>query len=302
MKIKKIIKLFIPPIIVIFINLFKKKEKETTSIHPFYSTISNHKKKSDKIIILGNGPSLKKQLANSIDILKSNVCVCVNSFVLTEFYSIIKPKVYMLIDPSFFAQCAVPEIEQEHISIFDNLFSKTTWDVDLVVCSRYKDNDRILKLKENQHINILFINRENYDTFTSKEEQFKLFNQNKIEIPAQTVINTAVYLGIFWRYKKVILIGADTSWHEDMKVDQKTNVVYSNDEHFYDSKKRIFYSDTLQTIPSKLHQEFFAIAKALEYYCLLREYADYNSVFVYNASGKSWIDAFERKELSDFKL
>jgi hypothetical protein len=206
----------------------------------------------------------------------------------------------MLIDPSFFVQCAVAEIEQEHISVFDNLFSKTIWDVDLVVCSKYKGNDRILKLKGNHHINVLFINQNNYNTFNTKEEQFELFNKNKIEFPAQTVLNTAVYLSIFWKYKNIILIGADTSWHEDIKVDQKTNVVYSNDEHFYDSKKRILYSDTIQTIPSKLHQEFFAIAKALEYYCFLREYADYNSVSVYNASEKSWIDAFERRKLSDF--
>jgi gamma-glutamylcyclotransferase (GGCT)/AIG2-like uncharacterized protein YtfP len=298
MKIKQIIKLFIPPIIIYFINLFRNNKKE--NILPFYSTINNHKKNTDKIIILGNGPSLKNQLANSIDILKSNQCVCVNSFVLTEYYSIIKPRVYLLIDPSFFVQCAVLEIEQEHISVFNNLFIKTTWNVDLVVSSKYKDNDRILKLKENHHINILFINQDDYIAFNTKEEQFKLLNKNKIRFPAQTVLNTAVYLCIFWKYKNIILLGADTSWHEELRIDQKTNILYINDEHFYGTKKRIIYSDTLQTIPSKLHQELFAIARALEYYCLLREYADYNSVFVYNASEKSWIDAFERKELESF--
>ena len=297
MKIKSFLRLLIPPIFFHALNLIRKYK----NLPLFYSTINKHKKTTDTIIILGNGPSLKNQLINSIDILKSNICICVNSFVLTEYYSIIKPKVYLLIDPGYFVQCAVPETEQEHISVFDNLFSKTTWDIDLIVCSRYKNNERILKLKENQNINVLFINQDEYSTYNTKEEQFELFNKNKIGVPAQTVINTAIYLGIFWRYKTVVLIGADTSWHEDIKVDQKTNVIYSNDEHFYDSKKRILYSDTLQTIPSKLHQEFFAIARALEYYWLLREYADYNSVSVYNASEKSWIDAFERKELNDFQ-
>jgi hypothetical protein len=300
MTIKKIIKLFIPPILLVFINLFKKKEKENTSIPLFYSTINNHKKNADKIIILGNGPSLKKQLANSIDILKSNVCVCVNSFVLTEYYSIIKPRVYLLIDPSFFVQCAVSEIEQEHISVFDNLFSKTTWDMDMVVCNRYKNNDRIIKLIKNPYINVLFINQDEYGTFTTKEEQFNLFNQNKIGVPAQTVINTAVYLGIFWRYKTVILIGADSSWHEELLLDQESNILYIKDEHFYGNKKRIIYIDPETKTPCKMHEQFSSLTNAFKMYWLLREYADYNSVSVINASEKSWIDAFERKKLNYF--
>jgi hypothetical protein len=297
MTIRKIIKAFIPPIIFYIINLFRKNK----DLPPFYSTIHKHNKTSDKIIILGNGPSLKAQLANSIDILKSNVCVCVNKFVLTEYYSIIKPRVYVLIDPAWFEQCIVPELEKEIISVFDNLFSKTTWDMDLVVCSRYGNNDRILKLISNPHINVLFINQDNYRIFSTKEEQFELFNKNKISVPANTVLNTAIYLGIFWRYRTIIIIGADFSGHEALRLDQKTNVLYIEDEHFYGSRRIMLYADSMRTIPGKLHQDLFAVAGALENLWLLREYADYNSVSVYNASGKSWIDAFERKELDDFQ-
>ena len=293
------IKLFIPPILIYIIKLFRKNNKEKMT--SYYSTINNHKKTSDKIIILGNGPSLKKQLVDSIDIFKSNVCVCVNSFVLTEYYSIIKPRVYLLIDPGFFVVNADHQNEKQNISVFDSLFSKTTWNIDLVVCSRYKNNDRIIKLITNPHINVLFINQDNYNTFNTKEEQFELFNQNKIEVPAQTVLNTAVYLGIFWHYKTVILIGADTSWHEELLLDQENNILYLKDEHFYGNKKRIIYIDPETKTPCKMHEQFNSLTNAFKMYWLLREYADYNSVSVINASEKSWIDAFERKKLIDFK-
>jgi len=296
-KIKNILKSFIPPIFLYILNFLTRNK----GLPPFYSTIDRHIKTSDKIIILGNGPSLKAQLTNSIDILKSNICVCVNSFVLTEYYSIIKPKVYILIDPAYFEGYAVPEVDKEIITVLDNLVSKTTWDIDLIVCSKYKNNDRVQKLISNPHINVLFINLDKYDTFYSKEKQFELFNKNKIEAPSQTVLNTAVYLSIFWRYKTIILIGADTSWHEEVRIDQETNELYYEDEHFYGLQKRISYNNPKIKIPNRLHQDFFAIARALEYYWLLREYADYNYVSVYNASEKSWIDAFERKKLTDFK-
>jgi len=294
MTIKKIIKLFIPPIFISFFRLFRKKNIENISLPSFYSTINNHSKKTDKIIILGNGPSLKSQLTNTIDFLKSNVCVCVNSFVSTEYYSIIKPKVYLLIDPNLFTVNADHESEKNRISIFDNIFSKTTWYMDLVVCNKYKNNDRIIKLKENKNINVLFINLDNYYTYNTKEERFELFNKNLIEAPAQTVINTAVYLGIFWRYKTIILIGADTSLHEEIKIDQKSNVLFIEDKHFYGTKQRLIYKDSEQTIPFKIHELLHSIANMFELYWLLREYADFNNVKVLNASLNSYIDAFER--------
>jgi hypothetical protein len=126
--------------------------------------------------------------------------------------------------------------------------------------------------------------------YENKIYQFDLYNKNKISVPAQTVLNTAVYLAVFWRYKNIVLIGADTSWHEELQVDQETNILYFDDEHFYETK---------QSIPSKIHEQFFCLARVFENYCLLREYADYNSVSVFNASEKSWIDAFERKKLKN---
>ena len=115
------------------------------------------------------------------------------------------------------------------------------------------------------------------------------------------VLNTAVHLGIKLRYSKIYLLGADTSWHENYELDQKTNVLYSIDTHFYGKRKLPLYLDSEETLPSKLHLELSMVAKALGSYWTLLEYSKYAHVNIYNASEYSWIDAFPRSTISDCK-
>ena len=297
MKIKKILKMFIPPIFLSTIRLFRKNK----IIPQFYSTIDKHIKTSDTIIILGNGPSLKLELDKHLDYFKLKTCLCVNYFVLTDFYSIIKPKIYLLMDPNLFITNNNIKNEEGATQIFKELLSKTTWNMDLIVGSRYINNKIVLSLSKNTNINILFINQEDINKYGTKEEQFKLFNLNKIAVPAQNVINTAVYLGIFWRYKNIIMIGADTSFHEEIMIDQITNTLYIEDKHFYGTKKRLIYKDDKQTVPFKIHELFQCFTNVFNNYWLLREYADYNLVKVFNASSKSYIDSFERITIEEYK-
>jgi hypothetical protein len=247
--------------------------------------------------VLGNGPSLKKTLEESLDVLKSTVCVCVNYFVNTEYYTRIKPLVYVLADPMFFCPVADHNTEEMNIKMWHELIEKTTWKMDFIVSSQYRNNDRVCRLRDNKNINVLFFNQLDCSSFRNKKMQFVLFNKNKLAPPAQTVLNTALYMCIFWRYKNIVLIGADTSWHEELKVNQKTNVLFFENKHFYETKGMLLYKDVKKTIPEKTYEYFYNIARALELYWLLREYAEFNSVKVYNASSKSYIDAFERMDI-----
>jgi hypothetical protein len=292
--IKESLKLFIPPVVLQTIKAFKNKCN-------FYSTIHGHIKTSDTILVLGNGPSLKKQLEESLLLLKSVPCICVNHFVQTEYYTQIRPRVYVLADPNFFIPVAIQDTEEKNMKTWRDLTAKTSWNMDVIVSSQYRNNDRLGKLKTNSYINILFINMYDCAIYWSKKKQFELFNANKIFAPSQTVLNTAVYLAIFWRYKNIVLLGADTSWHEEIRVDQKTNELFYESVHFYGTKRKKCYKDAEQTIPVKVHEEFYGTGKAFELYWLLREYAEFNSVKVFNASAKSYIDAFERMSLDDIQ-
>ena len=295
---KFILKQLIPPF---FITIIKNLYFKIGKTKYFLSSIHEHMKKSDTILILGNGPSLKQQLDNNISILSSYPLICVNHFVSTSYYCKIKPSIYVLADPNLFLENPPPSLFEVNENMWKNLYELTSWKIEIIIPSQFKDNYRIKYISKNNYIKILFYNNMiDLIDYKNKDTQFKYFNKNKLKTPAQTVLNTAVFLAIFWKYKNIVLLGADTSWHKELNIDQDTNKLYIYDEHFYDNKKRFIYKDMEETIPIKLHEEFRAICIALENYWLLRDYAKYNSVTVYNASSVSWIDAFERISLDKF--
>lgn len=102
-------------------------------------------------------------------------------------------------------------------------------------------------------------------------------------------------------YKETYLIGADTSFIQDIYVGQKDNVLYTVDTHFY--KNKDVYDCDFE--PEKHGRKFGmdmekfldSVYKMFQSYKELRQYADWKMVKVYNASEYSLIDCFERKKL-----
>ena len=295
--IKQIIKLFIPPFF-LRIKGFLKKSK----MKDFYSDIGTIKKCADKLLILGNGPSLKSSLQKYMSSFKRGDydILVVNNIVYDDCYGKIKPRFHMYFDPNLFAPLeTLSEFLKIDAEKFVSTFlKKINWDVYFIVPISAKDSWVIDRIKENTYIHPIFINNYNFATFNSKEEKFKLWDKNLIGVPAQTVLNTCLYFGIAKRYKEIYLFGADTNWIEQIRVDQNTNQVYTIDEHFYGKVTRPLFNDVEGKIPSRLHEELYSCARASESYWDLKAYADYAGVKVYNASEYSLIDAFERKKLS----
>ncbi len=298
MSIKSIIKLFIPPIfykIKYYLFNFKNIKKRGKYI----STVNSIKKHSDKLIIIGNGPSLNESIKNYKEDIMRYDCMVVNHFCETEYYSLIKPQYYLLADPNFFGDInKYSDWQKERVNNFiEKLLKNTKWDIDLVVPSFAKESDFVSRISENKLIHILFFNNNNLYKFEDDYEKYKLWDENLIEVPAQTCLNSCIWLGVFLRYKEVYLIGADTNWIELLKIDQETNELYTIDKHFYGEKKRRIYKDVEGTVPVLLHEELFSNYYALKSYWELRGYAEYAGVKVYNASEYSLIDAFERKKI-----
>ena len=178
----------------------------------------------------------------------------------------------------------------------ENMVNKTTWDIKLIVPSFAEGCECLKALENNEYIHIYYYNTTNAVEPNSPQKRYEAWDHNLIPPPAQTCLNTCVWLGVFLRFKKIYLIGADTTWIEHLHVDQETNEVYTINSHFYGSKKETVYADEEGKIPQKLHDELNCISKALELYWELKNYADYASVHIYNASKYSLIDAFERKK------
>ena len=114
---------------------------------------------------------------------------------------------------------------------------------------------------------------------------------------AQTVIIAAPTLMINRKFDTIYLFGADTSWHEQIRLNDQ-NQLLMKQVHFYDKPKdlthELVYSDKHRQRTSSMSSQFLSLYKVFRGYEVLRDYADHQGVRIVNASAKSYIDAFER--------
>lgn len=292
MNVKDFVQLLVPPI------YYKVKKRIFPPQQPVVNPLPKVEHKGDRMIIIGNGPSLNKSMELYGEEIKHSDSIMVNFAAQAELFSVIKPSIYLLVDPAWFNQ-------QNHIiesinACIKTIVKKTNWSMTIVMPHSAKGSIVIEPFKTNRNLQLQFF--EDCHNMPPNMTQYEAWDKNMVCPPGQTVLNTAVWLSIYLGYKETYLIGADTSFLADLKVDQETNGLYTVDTHFYNNKSVYgdFYDEKKNRRPinSRLHEELFSIGTALRDYWDMREYADWKGVKVYNASEYSWIDAFERKKLN----
>lgn len=298
--IKRIVRLFIPLVVLIIDSLFRGAYGKYCMRKGIELIQLRKKTKNKNLFILGNGPSLKKTLEDHLDLLKNSECAVVNKFANTDYFFQIKPRWYILADPAFFMNFdELPSrIKTEIVSMCNLIRDKVTWNLFFCLPIIARESRFVKEITSNANITVCYFNSYGISSVIPDGLlKYKLWDLNFLAPLAQTVINTAVHLGIALRYEKIYLLGADTSWHANYELDQETNILYSVDTHFYGTRRIPLYIDTEQTCPSKLHEELAMVSCALGGYWTLESYARYAGVKIYNASEFSWIDAFERRRI-----
>ena len=293
MKTKEFLLLFVPPIFFrLKKSLFPKQEID-------YCSIPKINRSGDKMIVIGNGPSLNKSIELYGDIISQTTCMMVNESCMTPLFETIKPAFYFLVDPVYYDDENNKHYVPTRNDVIDSLISKTIWPMSIIMPKYARGCNLVERLRANNNIKVLY-----YETnwkIPNNLTQYEAWDENLVIPPGQTVLNTAVWLSIYWGYPETYLIGADTSFLADLRVDQETNVLYTVDTHFYSNeevyKERYDSQKQRRPVRTNLYTELFSIGTALKAYWELRGYADWKGVKVYNASEYSWIDAFERKKL-----
>lgn len=289
MRCKEFIELFVPPI------YYKVKKRLFPKKQPVHHPLPKVEHEKMRMVVIGNGPSLNKTVELYLDQLLEADCIMVNFSARTPLFEQIRPAYYLMTDPGFFDEDDMPFIE----ALINDLRSKTSWPMTIVMPDFMKSWDKCSDLLQNDNIKILYYN--NHWCNFPKEKLFEAWDANRIDPPGQTVLNTAVWLSIYWGYNETYIVGADTSFLEDTHVEQETNRVYTIDSHFYPNedvfKNLNVWNENKRYLPYKFHEEIETIYIILKSYWELKAYADWKGVKVYNASEYSCIDAFERKKL-----
>ena len=293
MRCKEFIELFVPPIYYkVKKRLCLKKEVER---HPLPKIA--HKGK--RMVVIGNGPSLTKTVELYESQLHDADCMMVNFSANTPLFEQIRPAYYVWADPNTIYE---NEHEKEaNLKCAEALIEKTTWPMTIVLPSYFKNWWAIDEFKRNKNLTVLF--DEGRWCQLEGEELYKAFEENRVSPPTYTVLTMCVYLSLYWGYEETYLVGADTSFTRDMYVGQKDNVLYTIDTHYYNNDD-VCPEPTDPEFKGRpfghtMEQKLYEIYMMLYEYRIMREYAEWKGLKLYNASEFSMIDCLERKKLSD---
>ncbi|AKD53946.1 hypothetical protein [Spirosoma radiotolerans] len=250
--------------------------------------------------VLGNGPSLNESLADQFDFIRQTEIVCVNNFAHAEVFLRLRPQDYVISDPNYFVfteQTTDRDDIRKTLSIFQE---QVTWPMFLYV-PHFAKGSYLLNVIErsNPHIKVVYFNYTVVRGF--RKLTYWLYSKGLGMPQAQTVIIAALTLMINRKFDTIYLFGADTSWHEQIRLNDQNQLLIKQ-IHFYDTPKDLthqpVYSDAQRQRTFSMASQFLSLHKVFRGYEVLRNYADYRGVQLINASAKSYIDAFERTTLN----
>ena len=251
-----------------------------------FSTARRFKKidinqKNDTCYILGNGPSLKAELDNNIELFCNNDVIVVNTMCKSPVYKVIKPKFYILLDPI----CFDPKWS-EYDAVIEGLLH-TDWDMFLFLPINLCPKEYHSIFTANPHLTIVFFNYTRIVGFTNIS--FFLYKHGLGMPYLRNVMTQAIMCAVNKGYKKILLYGADHSWTRDMDADEK-NRIYMKDSHFYEE-------DVKRYLPVGMYREYL-----YQYYVtflshhIMNNYAKYRGARIINKTKFSFIEEYDTEE------
>lgn len=254
------------------------------------------KRKFDSIQVLGNGPSLKNDIRKILAKRENAAVMVVNTFATTDLFEQLKPEYYVLVDPAFFSPPKKERIKKVQETTTNALIEKTKWELNLFVPYSAKKSALINEIKNgNEFIKVIYY--KNIPVIGGFQKVNTFLFRNKLANPLfQNVLIAGLFISLKMYFKKIILWGADHSWHENFKLSDE-NFIYTPDKHFFDNPSEIKYFIHTHSdgSPKKVHEEFFIAARAFSIYHSIAHFSETINSKVINLSSKTWIDAFQRK-------
>jgi len=242
---------------------------------------------ADRIIIMGNGPSLSSTITNQGDILRKSRTMAVNFAANTPVFREIRPRFYVLADPYFFSEAADSNLKRlwSEIKAID-------WQCTLYVPAVVRK--KVRKKLSSASICVEGFNAVGADGFDSLCHF--LFRRGLAMPRPRNVLIPAIILAIKAGFKIIDIVGADHSWMRSISVTEDNEVV-SIQEHFYSDSKEEKARVRHEYRGYKLYQIVESFAVAFKSYFDIKHFADNLGVKIYNCTPGSFIDAFPRRNL-----
>ena len=282
-----------------FSNLFYtfKSIIKIIVFHPLRNRYKRRKEKKESVYILASGISLKYDISNYIQQLSGKNLLVMNQFVFSDLFLLLKPKYYVLADPICWNNKASDTERDIVLKIINGLIDYVSWDITLFVPIPALKSERMKMFKKNSHIKLT--------GYSSISLYGFLFFQNfwykkNVGMPSpQTVLNASIFLALNSGYKEIYLLGADHTWIKQLSVGFD-GLIYNEDNHFYDKQKAkkvaIIDGDNKDWTIEKW---LLYVAKLFRSHYILKDYAKYLNVKIYNLTSDTMLDVYDRKKIED---
>lgn len=237
-----------------------------------------------ELVVLGNGPSLRPFIEQKSTFFEGRELMAVNYAVLSDYFTRIRPRYYILADPAFY------DDPQHRDKVFTELGKVIDWEMDLFLSSRARVRQSWKPfLKECPNIRIHYFNMtpvEGFPGFT------RFVYKHGLGMPRpRNVLIPAIMTALRMDFDTIYVAGADHSWMREYWVNDENRVV-EDLNHFYDKKGSVRYVS-----PFPLHDLLWSMATAFRSYHQIRNYAQSQGKRIINITEGSYIDAFERMKI-----
>ena len=242
-------------------------------------------KKSSECVVLGNGPSIANLFEKKRNSMHGKDIFAVNYFCLTNYFDMVKPKFYVMLDPDLYKDDSLGSKSTRVEELIAKLNS-ITWEMVIFVPVKFKNRRLTESFTNNKLIVIPF----NSSPIKGLEFIENLIFKINLGMPNPiTVINAAIFLAVNLKYDIVNLYGVEQSWLKHLHVtnDNQVNVRLP---HFYGGPDDIGRHSTLNTLSSFLYTQ----AICFESHMRIEKYSKYNDTCILNHTPGSYIDAYDR--------
>ena len=254
---------------------------------------------SGKILILGNGPSLGEQLPRLIagKASEQGDIMAVNFFSLSEYFTTLKPKYYVISDPQFFRRAGYNErIEAMYKALAENV----SWPMTLYVQYYNPEKfDYAAAVDHNPNIKIVKFHTTLFRGFRNVE--FWCYRHGLGSGNFGTVVQNGEFIAMLLGYRTIELYGVDHTLLEGLTVNEK-NQLCRIKSHYYDKTPQpaepIYVNATTPPRPYTMATYLAETAELFRGHEVLAEYAHTQGVRIINRTKGSMIDAYEREPLA----
>ena len=244
-------------------------------------------------IIVGNGPSLKKDTPKILKDVDNADIYCVNYMALDDLFLELKPTFYVLADPLFWRNDINLDFKKDNHRLIQQL-SLVDWKMNLICPS---SGVKVLGnlLIENENIKIVEVQANSY---IFKSESLSLLGY-RMKIVTPVFINVlilALWHAMDSKRQSIDVYGADFSFFKEYFVDQNTNELFSTYSHFYQNTDAQSNSGEkyIGVSKKKLHTRLYQVWVSFNQMYLLSLYAKSLGIKIRNCSSNSYLDCFDR--------